>query len=521
MKRKLSILLTLAISLPFFASCGGGTNSSTTTTTTSTPTTTTSAAATTTTTANTTSAPLITCTYVVPGDTPTDLDTVQQMINDKLKADGAGVQVAFEYIPWDAWDSKINLMLSTGEKFDMFEVMNDRVTLSNYASRNALADITSLIDQYGDNIKKYNPEIMMKSCQVGGKQYAIPAYWVESALDPQIMIRKDLMKQYGIAELPKTFDELTADFQTVMANWTGAQKPYIPIIGAESARFGLNQKSYNEWPYVVYDKVFYVDQSGKVQDYFETDAFKQDCAAARDWYTKGLINPDVLTVTSDQLNNQLQSGDFFVTAGTIGNIVPLQKNYPNLTVDDFAMLDLAPDKPYVRPYGTRNMNAIPLASEHPESGVKLINWVYANQENYDLFFYGREGIDYKKVGDHNREDIIDPAKNAPLYYFSDWMSGNLNFERPTTQGPTAVNDLLFKENTTAVEGYAAQFTFDATNVQTEYTDVQTQIKAVIAPIATGVQDYDSNIQSAIDLLKKAGVDKLIAEFQSQLDASKK
>jgi putative aldouronate transport system substrate-binding protein len=43
---------------------------------------------------------------------------------------------------------------------------------------------------------------------------------------------------------------------------------------------------------------------------------------------------------------------------------------------------------------------------------------------------------------------------------------------------------------------------------------------VIAPIATGVQSYEENIDNALKMLKAAGVDELIAEFQKQLDASK-
>ena len=80
--------------------------------------------------------------------------------------------------------------------------------------------------------------------------------------------------------------------------------------------------------------------------------------------------------------------------------------------------------------------------------------------------------------------------------------------------------MLYKVNENAVDGVASMFTFDATSVQTQYTDVQTQILAVIAPIATGVQPYDENIDNALKMLKAAGVDALIAEFQAQLDASK-
>jgi putative aldouronate transport system substrate-binding protein len=71
-----------------------------------------------------------------------------------------------------------------------------------------------------------------------------------------------------------------------------------------------------------------------------------------------------------------------------------------------------------------------------------------------------------------------------------------------------------------VEGYASQFTFDGSNVQTQLADVNTQIAAVIAPMASGVVDYDSNIEEALELLRKAGIDELVDEFKSQLEASR-
>jgi putative aldouronate transport system substrate-binding protein len=463
---------------------------------------------------------LVTVVYAVPGDEPKDMAGGVQAINDKLKADGTGVQLEFRYYPWDAWDQKINIMLSTGEKFDAFQVMNDRVSLSNYASRGALADITPFMKEFGQNILAVCPEIMMKSGQVGGKQFAIPAYWVESALDPELTLRKDILTKFGL-EVPTSFAQLTAVFEAVMGKWEGVQKPYIPIIGSNSARFGLASMEYEEWPYVIYDKVFFVGQDGVVKNFFETEVFKRDCANAQLWYEKGLISPDVLTTTSDQLNNQLSSGDWFVHPGTIGDITMVQNNYPDITVNDFISITFNPDKPRIRPYGTRNMNAVPLSSEHPEAVVKLFNWVYANQDNYDLFMYGREGVDYEKVDEQKIKYISDPVTGRPGYAFSDWMAGNIKFIRLSVTAPQSSNDMLFTVNEKAVNGVAAMFAFDASAVQTKYTDVQTQIQAVIAPIATGVMPYEENIGNALEMLKAAGVEDLIAEFQRQLDESRK
>lgn len=514
MKKLLSLLLSAVLLCGVFAACSNGQKDA------SAPATDGSTAGQSAQMSQTAGGETVKCVYYVPGDEPQELARALGDINAKLAEDNVGVELELKYVPWDAWDQKINIMLSTGEAFDLFHVMNDRVSLTNYAARGALADITDAMEQYGQNIKAVNPEMMMRSGQVEGVQYAIPAYWVESALNPEITLRKDLLEKYGIEEVPTTFEELTDAYVQVMENCEGTQKPYLPLIGANAASFGPAAKTYSTWPYHVYDKIFYVNQDGTIKNFFETEEFKQDAANARSWYEKGLINPDVLVFTSDQNTNQLNSGDWFVHFGTIGNITPMLQNYPDLTTEDFIWLDFDSSKPKIRPYGTRNMNAVPLSSKNPEAAVKFMNWVYAEQENYDLFIYGKEGVDYNKVEPQNREPIINPATNQELYFFSDWMVGNVQFIRPGTTAPEITNEALYQKNESAVEGIAAMFTFDASNVQTQMADVQTQIQAVITPIATGVVDYDSNIDQALDLLRKAGIDDLVAEFIRQYEASK-
>lgn len=462
---------------------------------------------------------VIVCKYVLPGSQPVDYEVVEAMINSKMKEDGVGVELKRQYIPWDAWDQKVNIMLSTGEEFDLLNVMNDRTPVSSYVGKGALADITQFIDQYGDNIKKINPDIMMDAVKVNDKAYAIPAFWVEFSHSPEITIRTDILKEYNLS-VPKSFEELTAAFETVMKNWKGDQKPYIPLTGSTVYDFGMAQKSYDSWPFWVYDQMFYVNQNdGTVKNFFETEEFKKDCQNARTWYEKGLINPDVLVFKSEQLNAQLDSGNWFVHPGTYGSSIDnIKKNYPNITVDDFEFLNFNPEKPNLRPYGTRNMNAVPITSKHPEVGVKFINWLYANQENYDLYMYGREGKDYNKKGERGREDIIDAAQNRPLYYADDWMIGNLTYSRQAGNSPTITNKMLFNIDEAAVNSIAGSFVFDATNVKAEIANVRTEMAASIAPIASGVLDYNKAFPAALEKLKKAGIEKVINEYKTQFDA---
>ncbi len=464
---------------------------------------------------------VITCKYVLPGDKPVEYEAVEEMINEKMLADGVGVKLQRQYIAWDAWDQKVNIMLSTGEEFDLLNVMNDVTPISFYVSKGALTDITEYMNQYGSAIKKVNPDIMIEAAKVKDRIYAIPAFWVEFSHSPEMTIRLDILKKYNLP-VPKSFEELTETFQIVMEKWEGDRKPYIPLIGSKVYKFGLDHKSYDTWPFWVYDDIFYVNQNtSEVKCYFETEEFKQDCQNANDWYKKGLINPDVLVFKSEHLNSQLDSGDWFGHAGTYGNSIDnIKKNYPNITVDDFEFLNFFPNKPNLRPYGTRNMNAVPVTSKNPEAGVKFINWLYSNQDNYDLYLYGREGIDYIKKGDRKREDIIDLAKGRPLYFADDWMIGNLNFSRQAGNSPAATSKILFNVDETAVDSIAGGFVFDATSIQAELANVRTEIAAYMTPIACGVVEYDKAYPEAIEKLRAAGLEKVMNTYRTQFEAYK-
>ena len=50
----------------------------------------------------------VTFNFVVPGDEPQDYDRGIADVNEKLAADGVGIEVEMTYIPWDVWDQRIN-----------------------------------------------------------------------------------------------------------------------------------------------------------------------------------------------------------------------------------------------------------------------------------------------------------------------------------------------------------------------------------------------------------------------------
>ncbi|QGQ99793.1 extracellular solute-binding protein [Paenibacillus psychroresistens] len=508
MKKKFSLMISAALIVSLMAGC-----SSKNTTDSSSAAPTASEAGNTETKAN---EPMVTLKYVVPGTEPKSYKETIAEVNKKLIADGLNVQVEQQYIDWGAWEQKINIMLSTHEDFDMFQVMNDFISLSNYIGRGALQDITKSMDEFGTDIKKVIPNDVFSAVKKDGKLYGIPSNWYEPAQDTGFTTNDLLFKKYNISSDFKTPQELL-DASVKLYNAAPAPKPIFPSNFSSAASDVLN-RTFDSFPFDVRDSVAMINKDGKVSNWIESDEFKQEAAFWHEAYTKKLMNPDILVMTGDAKNKAIKDGNWPFSAGTYGaGYETFKASFPDATKDSLSYRKFNPEKGNYRFVNAKNVNVVTAQSKHPEAAVKFLNWLYTNQENYDLFLYGVDGKSYKKVGDKGIEMIIDPATKSPLSLNVDWMVGNVNFIRQDSGAMTS--DLsIFKVIPDAKSFISSGFFFDSTPVKGEMANVKAAIASDIIPIFSGVVSYDSHIKVAADKLKSAGIDKVLAEYQKQMDA---
>lgn len=85
---------------------------------------------------------------VQPGTLCADYETGMAAVNEKLKEDGVNIEVSVTRIPWDAYAEKLNLMLTTGEEFELLHVMQDVKNLSAIAGMGAISSIHESIQNY-------------------------------------------------------------------------------------------------------------------------------------------------------------------------------------------------------------------------------------------------------------------------------------------------------------------------------------------------------------------------------------
>lgn len=458
--------------------------------------------------------------YVSPGNMPQDADTGIKAVNEKLVADGVNIKVEPIRIPWDAFDQKLNLMLSTGEEFEMMHVMQDVKNISSLASRNALTPVDEYIDNYPD-LKAMFTEEEWKSGVYDGKIFGVPARWrsFDGALG-YIFARTDVMDKYTEGKDPETVEELievSKKMQADIEKEVGKKAYTWPHqLNMPASQF---HRTYDTYPFYVENSLGVVlsRQDGTIDSYYESEEFKKDANYYREMYKDGLVHPDILNAVHQQKYDELKIGAALPSSTFgYGDIVGLKENIPTAEVRHFF---LAPEKKQVIYTLSQNLNAISATAKNPESGLKFLDWLYKDKANHDLFHYGVEGTHYTASAD-NRIKQIKGEDNQPLYYFDTWMTGLVDFIRYDEEFPEAgiEFDQIKLPDDQKVYSPIAGFLFDATKVQSELANLETEIKASIYPIKYGLVDYDKEFPKAIEKLKKAGLDAYLAEYRAQFEA---
>ena len=459
-------------------------------------------------------AELIDCRYVVPGSEPKDSPAVDEAISKKMQADGVNLNFKRTYIPWDVWQQKTNVMISTGEEFELIHIMEDWIPSATLVGKGALVPMDEALDKYGAKLKEVIPADIWDICRVNGKVYSIPVFYRDFAPMMNVTIQKQLFDKYGLP-IPKTPDELLESSAKIVK---GEKNPDLRLwekINPGSPDF--LHRAYDSYPFIVRDGLFMVDQQGNVKPWLETEEFKKDCAWFHKAYKEGVIHPDILTIPQDTVAQKGDQGLSFInTSSALFEYEKIRKAKPDA---DLVEVSFYPEKGSFRgEWVIMNANSIPATTKHPEAGVMFFNWVYSSQENYDLLNYGIKDKHWKDAGDRRYEAILGADGKAPDYEFGDWEMGHYKFVRATPTAPKELEAIMFQFDPKAVNSVAAGFRFNSEPVNAEYTAVMAELESSIYPIKFGVVSYEDGYAKALKAMKTAGYDKVVEEFSKQFKA---
>lgn len=445
-----------------------------------------------------------------PGSTSKDLELVQDELSTYL-TEKINATIELKPIDWGAWSDKTNLMFTSNDKFDLIFTASYLAYNSN-SIKGQYLELNGLLDQYGQGIIETLGPDWIKGSQINGKSFAVPTL-KEFAGAAGILFRKDLIDKYSIdLDSINTLEDLTPVFQQIKDNEPGV----TPLVAAGSLNLTGMIGGYSLDN--LGDTLGVLDpDSGdlKVVNILETEKVQNAIQLMRKWNLAGYVNKDAANIKDDQLYNLMKAGKGFAFA------VPAK---PGKDAEMSTQLGVElVQKDFLKPQtttaeATGAMLAVSRTSDNPERAMMFLNLLYTDPYLINLLDFGIEGTHFVRSADN----ILDypegvTAQTTGYNPGTAWMFGNqMNTYLWSNEDPQKWEKFkAFNESST--KSPALGFVWDPTNVKNEVAacaNVKTEFNA---PLFTGSIDPEKYLPQYIQKMKEAGLDKIIAEKQKQLD----
>ncbi|GLX66115.1 extracellular solute-binding protein [Paenibacillus glycanilyticus] len=423
----------------------------------------------------------------------------------KLLEEKTGYKMQYDMLPQDNPAQKLNLLMASGEPYDIVTSYIDMALYSDYAKKGALIDLTPLIDQFGPNIKNAISQQSMDALKVDGKLYGIPNI-ITYPVGFGILIRTDWLDKVGM-KMPTT----TAEFEAVLQAFkdkdpgaAGAQnvpftiKGDLPMIDDLVGAFGMP----NPWN----------DVDGKLVPRVLDPAFPDYVNYVSGLYAKGLIDKEFV------VNKDATAKEKF-SSGKAGAIAVHWADIPGIAD---ALAKAAPDAKFTYvpalkgPNGKSGFGAnqgfdrvsfIPKSAKNPEDAVK---WINATLEptTFKELAVGVEGTHY--TVDNGSYTPILPIFNDERNLANNYMVGTDEANYPQYwQARVRKNPIMFEA-------------FDTLNNKTADSD-KILNKLSVAPYLENYSKNNMKLETmAGDYTVKliAGSEKLdgLGDFQKKFNA---
>ncbi|MDP9698642.1 ABC transporter substrate-binding protein [Paenibacillus polysaccharolyticus] len=449
---------------------------------------------------------------------PDDISKVTAAIN-AITVPKIGVEVDFRlYGPAD-YAQKVNLALQSGEQMDVFTTLGQ---FTNYASKNQLYPLEELLPQYGKELtrileKDFGPNLL-EATTMDGHIYGVPVNKGMS-LPTNIVYNADMLKESGLtADQMTSLDDLPAVFEAVKQKHPDVI-PFGPVnVNPSDTNLVLALKGMHKIDFLSDTTGIgvVVGNDGKVQNFYDTDAFKQGTKMMRNWFEKGFLEKDAAT-TSISFSDTIASGRGFSFLGGYSGMEAAKA----LSAQTGKNLEMKRLVPYYFDTGAVNLVSWMVSSttKVPEGSVKFLNMLYTDQQLINTILYGIEGEDYVKVDEHHVKfpDGMDASTVPYTAMLSTGIVGSESLQYQLEGVNWSDVELKLKENKETERSPYFGFIFDPSEVKTQMSAVTNVVNQFLPALVTGVLDPDATIPQFVKALNDAGASDIIASKQKQLD----
>ena len=481
--KKLAFTGVSALMVGTLAACGGGSNAS----------------------SNSEGSDSITLQMYQIGDKPDNYDALMEVANKRIE-DKIGAKVNINYIGFGDYEKKMNVIISSGENYDIAYANN---YVSN-AQKGAFADLTELAPKYAKDAYDALDEAYIKGNLVNDKLYALPVNG--NVFAQQVLtFNKPLLDKYNLS-----IDgiESYADAEKVLQEFHKKEP--------NTAAFAIGQgfKVQGDFDYPLGNTLpFAIDLNGdkaKIINQYDNKTYVDLLRTMHSWYQQGLIPSDAATSSKDY---PLEGNTWLLRGETQGPF-----DYGDTILSNAANQELVSKSITVplKSTGQAQMAnfVVSNTSKNKEKAVEFLGLLNSDTELLNGLVWGIEGEAWEKVdGTDDKIKLLDGYQ--PKTHMSAWNTGNnaiLYTQESITDEMIATRDKSIEEaETSPILG----FSFNTDSVKTEISNISNVMNQYMDGLNTGTVDPDETLPKLLEALDKAGYEKVLTEMQKQYDEFRK
>ena len=467
-----------------------------------------------------------------------EMDVIQKMMEE------TGINLTFVHPPEQDDGTFFTTMIASGDYPDI--ISNDFLRYPGGPTAamddGVILDATELIlskaSYFNQVLDRLDPEVReRKIWSDDGRIIRFGTVFVPEYLDNHahggFLVRKDLLDEAGITEMPKTIDEYEAMFEAFQDQgklpWTLAMKEwqyerYSPVASAFDVTYRKT--------HVEDDKIVYSRTSPRYKEYLEV---------MNRWYDKGFFNSDALTQLTPEAQKEFQAGNAGAIICGSWEIITLESvgraNEPGLEVvglpfprvNEGDSVDTMVEF-FENPDPTRSA-FISAQCDNPEAAVRFVDYLYrpetvmmtawgVNTDEYTLWTEDDSGT--RSWTDFMTDNSDFDYEIGRQRYTANALQGEwetqmemLQYDIPQVQTAWAA----WEDNTTnsaVPTRFMTQTTEEAREISQLLTQIETYGDEAVFAFITGQKPLDE-FDSFVEELENLGTDRLCELYQASYD----
>ncbi|MFP5108788.1 ABC transporter substrate-binding protein [Neobacillus sp. C211] len=405
--------------------------------------------------------------------------------------------VKMTQIDWGDWDQKSQVMINSGEPFDI--IFTNGTSYVQNAQKGAFTDIDDMLGKEGKELKETLNPALLEGIKVNGKIYGVPTN-KEAARQSVYTFNKRIVDKYHFdLSKVKTLEDLEPMLKTIKEN-----EPGVTPMATFKAYLPYDYIFNNEMPFAFAmegDRDHVINQ-------FESDLTMKTYKTMHQYYKAGFLKEDAAT-SKDSWPMDVEN--WFVRMGD-------SQPYADLLWSRSAKYDVvsvpAEDPITINDSVSGSIQAISATSKNPEKAMEFLTLLNTDPYLRNLVDKGIEGVHYEKNDNGTIKDL--PARvdryNVPSYSLGNFFILDLYENDPKDKW-----DKFEEFNKSAKIAPTLGFHFNSDPVRSELASITNISKEFYPALATGSVDPEEYLPKYNKKLKEAGIDKVLKEIQKQFD----